>query len=86
MTKKYTAKKMTGQAPEAIYRALGARVEQIRGVLGLTQHELAAKLNWSRGSIANIETGRQRVLLHDIEVIAAALGTTAKNLIKGLFP
>jgi transcriptional regulator with XRE-family HTH domain len=71
---------------EACYRAFGARVEQIRKVLGLTQEDLAKRVKLSRGSVANIETGRQRVLLHDVETFAEALGTTARGLMKGIWP
>lgn len=71
---------------ESCYRAFGARVEQIRDALGLTQHELAKRLKLSRGSLANIETGRQRVLLHTVEDFAKALGTTPRGLMKGLWP
>jgi DNA-binding XRE family transcriptional regulator len=39
-----------------------------------TQQELADKLKVSRGSIANIEVGRQRVLLSDLFDFADVLG------------
>ena len=71
---------------EPCYRALGARIEHIRKVLGLTQHDLAARLKLTRASIANIETGRQRVLMHTCDEIAAALGTTTRGLMKGVWP
>lgn len=70
---------------EACYRAFGARIEQIRGVLDLTQHDLSKRMKLSRGSIANIETGRQRVLLHQVGDFAKALGTTERNLMKGIW-
>lgn len=70
---------------ESCYRAFGARVEQIRDALGLTQQELAKRLKLSRGSLANIETGRQRVLLHTVEEIAKALGTKPIVLMKGIW-
>lgn len=71
---------------EACYRAFGARIEHIRTTLDLTQHDLAKKLGMSRGSLANIEVGRQRVLLHTVEQFAKALGTTPQNLMKGIWP
>lgn len=34
---------------------------------------------------AKIETGRQRLLLDDVEKFAAAFGTTPKNLMRGIW-
>lgn len=76
----------TAKEVEPCYRALGARIEHIRTTLGITQHELAKRLKLSRGSLANIETGRQRVLMHTCDEIAAALGTTTRGLMKGVWP
>lgn len=38
----------------------------------LTQQQLADKIGLSRGSVANIETGRQQMLLHQLRDIARA--------------
>ncbi len=38
-----------------------------------------------RASIANIEAGRQRILLHDVETLAKAFGTTPRALLKGMW-
>lgn len=70
---------------EPCYRLLGAKIEQMRTVLGWRQEDLAAKLKMTRGSIANIEAGRQRILLHDIEKIATAFQTTPKVLLMGIW-
>ncbi len=70
---------------EPVYRLFGARIEQIRVLLGLTQLDLARKLNISRGSLANIETGRQRILLAHVEKFAAAVGSTPKALMRGIW-
>ncbi len=58
---------------ERPYVLFGEAVKNARFDLGLTQQELADKLKLSRGSIANIETGRQRVLLSDVLDFAKAL-------------
>ena len=60
---------------ERPYVLFGEAVRNRRLKLLLTQQELADKLKISRGSIANIEVGRQRVLLGDIFVFAKALST-----------
>lgn len=52
----------------------GARLRVCRRAAGLTQSELAAKLDLTRSSIANIEAGRQRSLLDDVARYAEALG------------
>jgi len=73
------------KAIEPVYILFGARIIQIRDALGITQEELRMKVGMSRGSIANIETGRQRILLADVERFAKALGTTPKNLMRGIW-
>ena len=70
---------------EACYVAFGVRVRMIREVLGLTQEELRKRLPITRASLANIETGRQRILLDDVEEFAKALGTTPRALLKGIW-
>lgn len=57
----------------AIYESLGTRVAARRRGLDLTQAELAARTGMSRASIANIENGRQNVLLHHVYALALAL-------------
>lgn len=75
-----------GKPIEACHQALGARIRLIRETLGMTQEELAKRVKRvSRASLANIETGRQRFLLDGVEDFARALGTTPKNLMKGIW-
>jgi len=70
---------------EPIYGAIGTRCAYIRSTLGLTQGEIAKRLNMTRTSLVNFEAGRQRFMLHKIEELARALGTTPKHLLKGLW-
>jgi transcriptional regulator with XRE-family HTH domain len=74
-----------GKPIEACHQAVGVRIRIIREALGISQHELAPRVGISRGSIANIETGRQRLLLDDIESFARALNTSPKHLLKGIW-
>lgn len=53
--------------------AFGKAVALRRDELGLTQSDLAKRVDLSRASIANIEKGRQNVLLHHVYDLAAAL-------------
>lgn len=61
---------------EALYKAFGSAVSTRRKALGLTQAELAGKVKMSRASVANIESGRQNILLHHVYALAAALDFT----------
>lgn len=76
---------MTNKPVELCYRQFGMRLEQLRNALGWTQEELAKKTNLVRGSIANIERGKQRILLHDVERFATAFGTSPKQLLRGIW-
>ncbi|MBZ9798388.1 helix-turn-helix domain-containing protein [Mesorhizobium sp. ES1-4] len=58
---------------ESIYAAFGRLVAARRKILELTQAELAARVGMSRASVANIESGRQNVLLHHVYSLASAL-------------
>lgn len=70
---------------EPIYRHIGAKVQQMRTLLDLKQEDVAKRCNLTRTSIANIEAGRQRILLHDVETLAKAFGTTPRALLKGMW-
>lgn len=56
-----------------IYRQLGQSVARVRSKLGKTQAEIAAQIGLTRASLANIETGRQKVLMHHVFRLANAL-------------
>ncbi len=70
---------------ELVYRQLGGKIEQVRSALGWTQDELAKKIGLTRASIANIEAGRQRILLHDLEKFSVAFGMAPKALLRGIW-
>lgn len=70
---------------EAVYRSIGARIQMIRETLGLTQEELAQKLGYTRTSIIDIETGKQRVSQAQFEEIARLLASIPRNRVKSLF-
>ncbi len=57
----------------SIYPALGEAVATRRKAMRLTQAQVATKVGISRASIANIESGRQKVLLHQVYLLAEAL-------------
>ncbi len=59
----------------------GRRLRTIRRSLDLTQATLASAIGVSRGSVANIEAGRQDPGVTGLIAIAQALGVTAQDLI-----
>lgn len=56
-----------------MYLLLGSRLRTRRDALEMTQQQLSEKVGVSRASIANIERGRQNVLLHHLYALAKAL-------------
>lgn len=66
--------------PEAVYRAFGRKLREIRQRKRVPQQELATFSGLTRSSIANIESGKQRVLLHQVLLFAWALDATVDEL------
>lgn len=64
-----------------IYIALGERIRKRREKLGLTQQQLAERVDLSRTSVTNIERGRQAVLVHQLAMFAKALDLRLSSLI-----
>jgi transcriptional regulator with XRE-family HTH domain len=56
-----------------LYRRLGRAVAERREELELTQDKVASQLGLSRASLANIENGRQRIMVHQLFRLANAL-------------
>ena len=66
----------------SFYRHVGARIAAVRdGERKLTQEALASLVSLSRTSIANIERGRQQLLLHHLCEIAKALRVDPTELL-----
>jgi transcriptional regulator with XRE-family HTH domain len=57
------------------------RIRVRRKANRLRQHELADRVGISRASLANMEVGRQKVLVHQLYAIAIALGLPPADLI-----
>lgn len=58
---------------QELYAELGRVVAARRKRLELTQTEVAAAAGMSRASLANIEVGRQNILVHQLYALATAL-------------
>jgi transcriptional regulator with XRE-family HTH domain len=66
---------------EPLYRSIGTAIRGKRRQLDWSQEKLARKLMISRGTLANIEAGRQRILVHQLYAIAAALDLKPNDLL-----
>jgi transcriptional regulator with XRE-family HTH domain len=66
---------------EGIYQEVGIRIQSARRKLNLTQAALAEKVSLSRTSIANIERGEQRFMLHCLCEFASALRVPVERLL-----
>ena len=64
-----------------LYRRFGELVRSYRHRLSLSQVELGTAIGLTRASIANIEKGRQRIPLHHLFRLAAALKVEAALLL-----
>jgi len=53
---------------------IGARIQQAREELGITQQELAARLGCTQAALSNYELCKRRLYLANLEQIASALG------------
>jgi transcriptional regulator with XRE-family HTH domain len=65
---------------DAFYKQVGEKIRAQRGK-DLSQEALASAIGLTRTSISNIEKGRQRLLLHTLADIAAALKVDAVSLL-----
>ena len=66
---------------DEINTAFGELLASLRKEAGFTQQELANMVGMSRSTIANIEGGKQSVVLPSIYSLAAALGRRPEELI-----
>lgn len=66
---------------KTLYAAIGKLIRARRQQLGLTQERLANLLTMSRASVANIENGRQKLLVHTLFNFAGVLQVDAADLL-----
>jgi transcriptional regulator with XRE-family HTH domain len=67
--------------PEPVYKTIGTIIRGRRRRLEWPQETLAARLGISRATLANIETGRQRVLVHQLYAFAEVLQLKPSDLL-----
>ena len=66
---------------ERIYLAIGSNIRAIRNEAGMTQQTLPRQVEMTRASIANIEAGNQRLMLHDVARFCKALGVHQRYIL-----
>ncbi len=66
---------------DPVYQKIGSLIQLQRKLLDMKQHDLARKLGISRGSLANIETGRQSILVHQLYKFAETLDLDPTDLL-----
>lgn len=67
--------------PEPVYQQIGGIIRALRRRADKAQGTLASQLGISRATLANIETGRQRILVHQLYAIAQALEVSLSDLL-----
>ncbi|SDG57951.1 helix-turn-helix domain-containing protein [Pelagibacterium luteolum] len=61
---------------------VGKNIREARtNILEISQDELARRVGLSRPSVANIESGRQQVTVHQLMIFSNALGIPAYRLL-----
>lgn len=66
---------------EALYQAFGRGFRAARDEAGLTQRQVAERVGLTRTSITNIERGNQHIALHQLFLLAGAVGVEPATLL-----
>lgn len=75
---------MTSTQERKLMKSFGKKVAEVRKSRGITQQELAERINMSVVAIAYIETGKRWARLGTLSKIAKALKVDVSDLFKGL--
>lgn len=70
-------------AHKDFYIRFGELVKKHRNLLDMTQDEFGKQVSLSRASIANIENGRQKILIHQLIIFAKQLNVKPEDLLPG---
>lgn len=72
---------MARERRQLVYQLIGLKIRETRRKLGISQDELAKKSSLERPSIVLIESGRQRLPIDRLCIIALALNIEPKDLL-----
>jgi transcriptional regulator with XRE-family HTH domain len=70
-----------GKKPRAVASSIARRIVWFRVLRGYTQDELGRRSGLSTGSVTNAESGHSQTTLRTLDLLAAALDTTAGVLL-----
>ena|SRR3989344_4594868 len=68
-------------AMEDLYITIGSNIRKARRKLEISQLELSRRMKLSRASIANIESGRQRLAIHQVYRLSKSLGIQIPDIL-----
>lgn len=69
------------EAIKQLYTDIGARIRSARKLRGSTQSDLASAVKLKRSSVANMEAGRQHMLVHTLVLVAQSLDVPLEDLL-----
>lgn len=69
---------------DIVYKIIGSKIKQRREESKLTQEEIAKELNLSRASIANYESGKQRISVAELYNLAERFGIDIMDILPSL--
>ena len=70
-----------GAVDNNFYKPVANKIREVRKSANLTQKMLAGTIGLTRAAVANIESGRQQILLHTLYSIAHACHTDPFELL-----
>lgn len=69
------------EAMDGLYKEFGKKFRKARGEADLTQAQVAKRVGLSRTSVTNIERGTQHISLHQLFLLASAVGSEPADLL-----
>lgn len=67
-----------------VTQQLGARIQELRKQMGLSQEKFALKIEMDRTYYASVEAGKRNISVKNIKKIADGLGISISELFDGL--
>lgn len=67
-----------------VTQQLGARIQELRKQMGISQEKFALKIEMDRTYYASVEAGKRNISVKNIKKIADGLGISISELFEGL--
>lgn len=71
---------------DGLYKEFGLCLRERRKEAGLTQSQVAERVGLTRTSITNIERGKQHIMLHQLFLLASAVGSKPEEMLPDSVP